>query len=114
MQPHFLVYLYDNDRVIRYNFAQPKQILEVSRMLCAERTTPYEKLCNLFDQHTKNGEDMSQYDGLLNAAVKAIARSFKKRTLSNLLSGRHGVLSDRDKHVTSSDDFELVTWIVIR
>ncbi len=114
LQPHFLVYLYDNDRVIRYNFAQPKQILEISRMLCAERTTPYEKLCNLFDQHTKNGEDMSQYDGLLNAAVKAIARSFKKRTLSNLLSGRHGVLSDRDKHVTSSDDFELVTWIVIR
>ena len=114
LQPYFLIYLYDNDRVIRYNFAQPKQILEIFRMLCAERTTPYEKLCNLFDQHTKNGEDMGQYDGLLNAAVKAIAGSFKKRTLGNLLSSRDGVLSDRHKQVTSSDDFELVTWIVIK
>ncbi|MCK4814536.1 ATP-dependent helicase, partial [bacterium] len=114
LQPYFMVYLYDNDRVIRYNFAQPKQILEILRMLCSEKTTPYEKLCNLFDQHTKNGEDMSQYDGLLNAAVKAIAGSFKKRTLSNLLSGRDGVLSDLSKQVSSSDDFELVTWIVIR
>jgi len=114
LQPYFMVYLYDNDRVIRYNFAQPKQILEILRMLCSEKTTPYEKLCNLFDQHTKNGEDMSQYDGLLNAAVKAIAGSFKKRTLSNLLSGRDGVLSDLSKQVASSDVFELVTWIVIR
>jgi hypothetical protein len=114
LQPYFLVYLYDSDRVIRYNFAQPKQILEIMRMLCAEKKIPYEKLCNLFDQDTKNGEDMSKYDGLLNAAVKAIAGSFKKRTLSNLLSGRAGVLSDRKKQVTTSDDFELVTWIVIR
>ena len=114
LQPYFLVYLYDTDRVVRYNFAQPKQIMEIMRMLCAERTAPYEELCNLFDQYTKNGEDMSQYDDILNTAVKAIVGSFRRRTFGNLLSGRDGVLFDRDKQVTTTDDFELITWIVVQ
>jgi len=114
LQPYFLIYLYDSDRVVRYNFAQPKQILEILRMLCADKATPYEELCNLFDQQTMNGEDMSQYDGLLDAAIKAIAGSFKKRTLGNLLSGRDGVLSDQSKQASSANDFDLMTWIVIK
>ncbi|MDQ1301226.1 MAG: hypothetical protein QG637_1147, partial [Chloroflexota bacterium] len=34
LQPYFLVYVYD-ERVIAYSFAQPKQILEAFRALCA-------------------------------------------------------------------------------
>jgi len=114
VQPYFLVYVYDRDRVVRYNFAQPKQILEILRTLCSEKSTPYEELCNMFDQETKNGEDMNTYDELLNTAVKAITKSFKKRSVSHLLSGRDGVLPEQEKQVSSSNDFELVTWIVIR
>lgn len=114
VQPYFLVYLYEEDLAVRYNFAQPKQILEILRLLCADKTIPYESLCNLFDQQTDNAKDMSIYDSLLDAAVRAIAGSFKRRSVGQLISGRNGILPDRNKQVTSSDDFELITWIIIK
>ena len=114
VQPYFLVYLYEEDLAVRYNFAQPKQILEILRLLCADKTVPYENLCNLFDQQTDNAKDMSIYDSLLDAAVRAIAGSFKRRSAGQLISGRNGILPDRKKQVTSSDDFELITWIIVK
>jgi len=114
IQPYFLIYIYEKDLAVRYNFAQPKQILEIMRLLCAGKDTPYEQLCNLFDQQTNSGENMDHYDNLLKAAVRAIAKSFQKRTVGNLLSGREGVLMDKEKQVSSSDNFELVSWVTIR
>ncbi len=114
VQPYFLVYLYERDLAVRYNFAQPKQILEIMRLLCAEKTVPYEDLCNLFDQQTSNGEDMTRYNRLLDGAVRSVVRSFKRRTVGQLLSGRNGVLVSKEKQVESSEDFDLITWIVIK
>jgi SNF2 family DNA or RNA helicase len=114
VQPYFLVYIYEKDLAVRYNFAQPKQILEIMRLICADKTVPYENLCNLFDQQTCNAQDMDTCNSILNAAIRAIAGSFKKRTAGQLISSRNGVLPDRKKQVRSSDDFELITWIVIK
>ena len=84
------------------------------RLLCADKTAVYEELCNLFDQQTSNARDMGPYNSLLNAAVRAIAGSFKKRAADQLISGRSGVLPDGKKQVRSSDNFELISWIVIK
>lgn len=113
LQPHFLVYVRD-DRVVRFTFAQPKQILEIHRLLCAEKTTPYEQLCNLFDQQTRHGNDMSVYSELLQAAIASIVSTFRKRTLSNLQSSRGAVLMDARNNVEKTTDFELITWLVIK
>ncbi|MGH7962480.1 MAG: C-terminal helicase domain-containing protein, partial [Candidatus Binatia bacterium] len=113
LQPYFLVYVRD-DGIVRYTFAQPKQILEIYRLLCVEKTVPYEALCNLFDAETKNGADMGLYSGLLQKAVESIAHTFKKRALTGLLSGRGGVLVETSKQVTSTSDFQLMTWLVIK
>ena len=114
IQPYFLVYLYEKDLAVRYNFAQPKQILEIMRLLCVDKNVPYENLCNLFDQETCNAQDMDSYNSLLDATVRAIAGSFKRRTAGQLVSSRDGVLPGKDKQVRSSDDFELITWIVVK
>ncbi len=113
LQPYFLVYVRD-DRVVRFTFAQPKQALEVFRQLCTGKTTPYEDLCNLFDQQTRNGSDMAQYNDLLKATVDSIAGTFKKRLASNLLSGRGAVLVDQERQAGETTDFELITWLVIK
>jgi len=113
-QPYFLIYLYEKDLAVRYNFAQPKKILEIMRLLCVDKTVPYENLCNLFDQQTSNAQDMGSYNFLLDAAIRAIAGSFKRRTAGQLISSRNGVLPDRKKQVRSSDNFELISWIVIK
>jgi hypothetical protein len=112
LQPYFLVYVRD-DGVVRYTFAQPKQVLEIYRLLCVEKTTPYEALCNLFDKETQNGSDLKRYNALLEKAVESLTHTFKKRALTGLLSGRGGILPEVSKQVSATTDFELVTWLVI-
>ncbi len=113
LQPHFLVYLRD-DQVVRFSFVQPKQILEVYRLLCADQTVAYEKLCDWFDERTQQGSDMSAYDELLKSAVSSIVGTFKKRSLSQLQLSRSAVLTDTKQQVQDLTDFELITWLVIQ
>jgi SNF2 family DNA or RNA helicase len=113
LQPYFIIYVLD-DKVVRYTFAQPKQILEIYRVLCAGNPVPYEQICNLFDQETCNGSDMDKYSNLLKLAVSSIASTFQKRAVSHLQSGRGAMLVDQDKQVKEADDFELITWLVIK
>jgi SNF2 family DNA or RNA helicase len=112
LQPFFLVYVWD-DGTVRYNFAQPKQILEIFRLLCAGKTSPYEDLCNLFDSGTVDGSDMSRYSQLLTKAVESIASTFRRRAVAGLLASRSGLLSDASKQASSTSDFDLITWLVI-
>ena len=69
-------------------FAQPKQILEVYRLLCSGKSAPYSELCNLFDQEPDHGKKMDSYGFLLRKAVDAIAVTFRKRVATGLLSSR--------------------------
>ena len=113
LQPYFLVYIRE-DGEVRYTFAQPKQILEMYRLLCADVKKPYEALCTLFDKQTNNGTDMIQYNDLLQKAVHSLSRTYRKRAVGDLLSGRGGTLVKQQKQVRNVTDFELITWLVIQ
>lgn len=112
LQPYFLVYVRD-DHVVRYGFAQPKQILEIYRLLCSGKSTPYEELCRIFDAKTQDGQDMSVYDALLKDGIASIVSSFKRRSHHSLQSGRGGRLPPQSKQIGAATDFELITWLVI-
>ncbi len=113
LQPHFLVYVLD-DGNIRFGFAQPKQILDIYRILCSGKGEPYGPLCNLFDQQTNHGADMKAYDVLLQKAVNSVAATFRKRAASGLQTGRSFVLPNEQAQVNETTDLELVTWLVIK
>ena len=113
LHPYFLVYVRENGDV-RFTFAQPKQILELYRLLCAGVEKPYEELCALFDEQTDDGENMTPYDGLLEKAVQSLSGTYQKRAIGRLLSSRSSVLPRRDEQVGKTTDFELVTWLVIK
>jgi len=114
MQPYFLVYILADGNV-RFSFAQPKQILEIYRLLCADQPAPYEQLCNLFDQQTNNGVDMTMYSDLLQRAVDAMTGNYRRRLAGGLQSGgRSFVLPEQQAQVQSTTDFELITWLVVK
>ncbi|OAI18315.1 ATP-dependent helicase [Methylomonas koyamae] len=113
LQPYFLVYIRD-DGEIRYNFTAPKQILEIFRSVCQGQGKPYAELCDLFDQQTNNGEHMNHYCGLLEKAVAAIATQFARKSTGNLFAGRGGKLTDTSKRAKQVNDFELITWLIIK
>ena len=113
LSPYFLVYI-QADGVVRYNFAAPKQVLELFRALCQGKTEPYADLCKLFDEQTRHGQDMSAYSALLDKTVAAIVSQFGRKNAANLFSGRGGKLMDTTAIVKNKTDFELVTWLVIK
>ncbi len=112
LQPYFLVYVLEDGNV-RLGFAHPKQILGVYRELCVDKAEPYDHLCTLFDDLTKNGEDMSFYDGLLEKAVRSIVATYRKRVTTGLQTGRSFIIPTQKEQAGETTDFELVTWLVI-
>jgi hypothetical protein len=110
-----MVYVWD-DSTVRYNFAQPKQILEIYRILCVGKIKLFRTKSSAISliRRPVDGSDMSRYSSLLTKAVDAIASMFRKRAAASLLSSRSGLLTEADKQVTSRSDFDLITWLVIR
>lgn len=114
LQPYFLVYIQE-DGVARYTFAQPKQILEIYRTLCAGKTSAYEDLCRLFDEQTQNGTNMAFYNDLLEKAVKSIANTFRRRAGVNLANNRAAILPENPMQEDAEKvGFDLITWLIIR
>ncbi len=113
MHPFYLVYVRD-DGTVRLGFAQPKQILEIYRDLCLGRSTADASLCAVFDQETHDGADMQRYSDLLGAAARDIERRFRGRSIDRLQSGRDALLMLESQSVQGMEDFEMVTWLVIR
>ena len=113
LQPYFLVYIRD-DGVVRFNFAQPKQILEMYQLLCCDRNQAYEQLCMLFDQQTNGGSDMKVYNDLLEQALEKISHTYQNRVIRNLMSDPSAVFPKNSEQINSNNDFDLVTWLVIK
>ncbi|MBN2173150.1 MAG: DEAD/DEAH box helicase family protein [Bacteroidales bacterium] len=114
LQPYFLVYIRD-DGTVRYNYTNAKHILEIYRLMCQGQTKPFEELCDLFNEETGHGKDMTAYTKLLEKAVNEITRVFNKRS-SQKISGtdRGALLIPKSKRVSEMNNFELVTWLVIK
>ena len=113
LNPYFLVYV-RNDETVRYNFTHAKQILEIFRLLCEGRKTPYKELCALFNEETSDGHNMDPYSALLKKAVREITHIFKKRGNQKLVSDRGALLIPTHKQINEMNDFELITWLVVR
>ncbi|MGD9580656.1 MAG: helicase-related protein, partial [Vampirovibrionia bacterium] len=113
LNPYFLVYIRD-DGTVRYNYTNAKQILEIFRLLCQGQTTPYDKLCELFNDETEQGENMDRYTELLKKAVGEIVGVFKKKGHLKLATDRGARLIPKSKQVNQMKDFELITWLIVR
>ena len=113
LRPYYLVYV-RHDVLVRFGFAQPRQILEMFRLLCAGQTAPDEALCSAFDRSTCNGSEMSTYNKLLSDALLSIEASFDRRSGTGLQAGRGGQLVPRGQQPKDGTDMELVTWLVIQ
>ncbi len=113
LNPYYLLYVRD-DGEVRFTFVHAKQILIMYQGLCRGQVEPFKELCDAFDAETRNGADMSKYDQLLKKALDSVARTFQKRTAAGLQSGRDFVIPDKKQQASRHDDFELVTWLVIK
>jgi len=114
LQPYFLVYIFESGQV-RFNYTNAKHILEIFRLLCSGKTLAYEKLCELFNDETSQGEKMEKYSELLKSSISEIKKIFDKRSGQRLAGNDRGaVLIPNEKRINNINNFELVTWLVIK
>ena len=113
LNPYFLVYIRE-DGTVRYNYTNAKQILEIFRLLCQGENVAYEKLSEVFNEETQNGENMEAHTELLKKAIDDIVRIYKRKENQRLTTDRGALLTPIQQQVNNMEDFELVTWLVIK
>ena len=113
LDPFYLVYVRE-DGSVRNGFASPKTVLSAFQALCLGRDAPIEALCDAFDEETECGAEMEQYSAAAEAAVRSITGDYGTRALSALTGVRGGKLADRAAQPKGAEDFELVTWLIVR
>jgi len=114
LQPYFLVYIRDDGQV-RFNYTNAKQILEIYRLMCSGKSQAFEELCEIFNTETKQGEDMQTYSELLAKAIDEISRIFNKRSNQKITGNDRGaLLIPKSKRISETNNFELVTWLIIK
>jgi SNF2 family DNA or RNA helicase len=110
---YYLLYIRD-DGTVRFNFTHAKNTLTLFQKLCAGKAEPYQELCDLFDAETEHGQRMDKYNDLLAKAIRSITAIFQKRVAAGLQSGRDFVIPDQKAQARDDNDFELITWLVIK
>jgi hypothetical protein len=113
LSPYFLAYI-RTDGAVRYNYTHAKHILEIYRLLCQGVTSPYEKLCELFNTETDYCEKMADYTDLLKTAADEMIRVFKKRNAHKLTSERGALIAPLKQQLDNLNQFELVTWLIVK
>ena len=114
IHPYYTVYVRNNGD-IRYGCINAKQVLDLFEASAVGKEEVNDDLCLQFDQETEYGENMEHYNKLLDTVISHITRSHTKTQTQAIRSGspRDTRLTSASKSPKDSDDFKLVTWLVI-
>jgi superfamily II DNA or RNA helicase len=111
LHPYYLVYMAE-DGQIYYAHTQPKKILDIYKGLCAGEETVYEELCAEFNHETNDGAMMRKYSDLLENAVNSVIGIKEEKGLESIFSlGGTRIL---DEKLSGRDDFELISFLIVR
>lgn len=111
VHPFYMVYVAESGEVI-CDYLNPKRLLDDMRFLCKEQSQPLKDKCDLFNKETDDGKNMIEVSRLLSKAINSIIATKEKGDIDSLFkAGGTSLLSD---NFSGLDDFELVSFLVIR
>jgi SNF2 family DNA or RNA helicase len=111
LHPYYLLYIREDGEVL-VNHTDPKLILDILRTTCKHQIEPIKELTDLMNKETNDGYKMDKYSKLLQDAVKAIVQKEEQNDLSSIFKKGSNVLFD--KSISGLDDFELITFVVVK
>ena len=111
LHPFYMDYI-SNDGQVLINHLSPKELLDKYRSLCKGKSHPQTNLCKEFNKETRDGFRMQAYSRLLGDAISSIITVKDESDLDSFLDGSQAELFT--KEITGLDDFELITFLVVR
>ena len=111
LHPFYMVYLGEDGSVV-CDHLQPKKLLDVMRHVCRGKSQPDKELCAIINRETADGRQMGHYSDLLTQAVDSIISVKEESDIDSLFSmgETSALLGDAE----GLDDFELITFLIIR
>ena len=111
LHPFYLVYVSHTGNII-CDHLSPKKLLDKMRYACKDKTEPDKTLCRLFNKETRDGKNMRHYSDLLQSAIESIITVKEESDIDSLFSA--GETSALTYNIKGLDDFELITFLVIK
>ena len=111
LHPFYMVYLADDGTVI-CDHLQPKRLLDVMRHVCRGKNKADQELCAIINKETADGRKMQRYSDLLANAIDSIITVKEESDIDSLFS--MGETTALLGEVKGLDDFELITFLIIR
>lgn len=111
LYPYYLVYM-NMDGEVRLGHLKTKQILDLFRKVANGQGDVFNELIHQFVQETEDMNDMSTYKYLLDKAVEFVLGIVEEKGMESLFSlGNSSLLQET---AATSDDFELISFLVIK
>lgn len=111
LYPFYLVYMNYAGEVI-VNHLKVKKILDILRAGCKGKDKPIKEVYREFNKETKDGRKMDKYSRLLEDSIRAIIDVNIESDIDSLFSA--GGTTALSKSIKGLDDFELISFVVIR
>ena len=111
LHPYYLVYLDEAGNIV-HNHMEVKAILDILRTTCKHHTEPIADLCRAYNRETKDGYKMDKYSRLLDRSIESIIDVKEADDLNTLFNTGSDILFNSG--IQGLDDFELITFVVIK
>ena len=111
IHPFYMVYIGLDGEII-CDYLNPKQLLDDIRLLCRGKQEPIVELCQKFNEETNDGKDMQKLSNLLRETIHSIIDTKDKSDIDSLFTT--GGTSALISVVTGLDDFELISFLVVK
>ena len=111
IHPFYMVYISSEGQII-CDYLKPKKLLDNMRLLCRGKSEPIKEVYQRFNEETDDGRDMAEMSELLSEAINSIIDVKEESDIDSLFKagGTSALLSQ----VSGLDDFELVTFLVVK
>ena len=111
LHPYYMIYVYE-DGEIEYNYVHTKQILDFYKKLSKGKNEIEEELVKIFNKETRYGRNMTKYTDMLDEAINNILGKQEEVSIQSIFSlGESSILDDNN---SSKEDFELISFLVIK
>lgn len=111
LHPFYLVYI-GKDGDILSNHLNVKNTLDIFRSLSRNKLEPDYELCKMFNDETKEGQDMGEYSELLHNSIESIITVKEDADINSIF--RSGGTSVSVNNIKGLNDFELICFLVIK
>ena len=111
LHPFYMVYLSEAGDVV-CDYLHPKQLLDAMRHACKNKNEYDPSLCAALNKETADGRKMDKYSVLLQSAIDSILEVKTNSDIDSLFS--LGETTALRGEIKGLDDFELITFLIIR